>query len=68
MSSTTESHEEIRKNADELNEQHNDMTTNDHKLRTDFTTISHQNNISNYMNQNVGNEDESEEIKRSSGN
>jgi hypothetical protein len=68
LSSTIESHEEIRKIADELNEQHNDMTTTDYKLSTDFTTISPQKNISNYMNQNVGNEDESEEIKHSSGN
>ncbi len=68
MSLTAESHEEIRENADELNEKHNDMTTTDHKLSTDFTKISPQKNISNYMNQNVGNEDESDAIKHSSGN
>jgi hypothetical protein len=65
---TTESHEEIHENADTLNEQHNDLTTNDHKLSTDFTTISPQKYITNFMNQNVSNEEESEEIKQNSGN
>jgi hypothetical protein len=65
---TTESHEEIHENADALNEQHNDLTTNDYKLSIDFTTISPQRNITNYMNQNVGNVEESEEIKQNSGN
>jgi hypothetical protein len=68
LSATTESHKEIHENADALNEQHNDLTTIDHKLSTDFTTISHQKNITNYINQNDGNEEESEEIKYSSGN
>jgi hypothetical protein len=65
---TKESHEQIHENADALNEQHNDLTTNGHKLSTDLTTILHQKNISNYINQNVGNEEESEQIKQNSGN
>ncbi len=68
MSATKESHEEIHENADVLNEQHNDLATNDYKLSTDFTIISHQKNITNYVNHNVGNEDESEQIKHNSGN
>jgi peptidoglycan hydrolase CwlO-like protein len=67
LSATKESHKEIHENADVLNEQHNDLTTNDHKLSTDFKTISPKKNTTNYITQNVGNEDESEEIKHSSG-
>ncbi len=68
LSATTESHKEIHENADVLNEQHNDLTTNDHKLSTDFTIISHKKNITNYVNHNIGNEDESEQIKHNSCN